>query len=142
MGELVQQQFDGIDVLQFSKADLLTPDEARKRQLWLRDQLEARSSRPTPLFHSERQLVRSDAWLQLEPLERNQMLAWAAHLGPQVLRVKGELWLSDSPDGPVSLDRVGTRIHLAPTPSRPWPSPLQRRGQLVAISHAAAPSPI
>ena len=141
VGELVQQQFDGVDLLQFSKADLLPSAEAKQRQRWLQDQLDTRPSQPTPPFHSERQLVRSDAWWQLEPLERSRVLAWAAQLGPQVLRVKGELWLSDCPDGPVSIDRVGTRIHLAATSSRPWPSPLQRRGQLVAISRAAAPSP-
>ncbi len=141
VGELVRQQFDGVDVLQFSKADLLAPAEAQRRQQWLRQQLEARSQQPAPPFHSERQLVRSDAWLQLEPLERSQVLAWAERLGPEVLRAKGELWLTDAPDGPVSFDRVGDRVSLAAAPGHPWPSPLQRRGQLVAISRATAPSP-
>ncbi len=141
VGELVHQQFEGVDVLQFTKADLLAPCEAEHRQHWLRQQLEAHSQEPTPPFHSERQLVRSDAWLQLEPLERSQLLAWATQLGPEVLRAKGELWLVDAPDGPVSFDRVGDRLSLAATPSHPWPSPLQRRGQMVAISRASAPPP-
>ena len=141
VGELIQQQFAGIDVLQFSKADLLDPAETERRQQWLRLQLERRSPRPVPPFHAERQLVRSDAWLQLEPLERSQVQAWAAQLGPDVLRAKGELWLRDAPDGPVSFDRVGDRVHLATVPSHPWPSPLRRRGQLVAISRADAPAP-
>ncbi|MEB3331947.1 MAG: GTP-binding protein, partial [Synechococcaceae cyanobacterium] len=143
VGELVQQQFAGVDVLQFSKADLLTPEEAERRQHWLRQQLEARQQggTETPPFHSERQLVRSDTWLQLGPLQRSQVLAWAAQLGPEVLRAKGELWLADAPEGPVSFDRVGDRVSLASGPCRPWPGPLQRRGQLVAISRATAPAP-
>ena len=141
VGELVQQQFNGVDVLQFSKADLLTPHEAERRQQWLRQQLEARAQQPTPPFHSERELVRSDAWLQLEPLERRRVLAWAAQLGPEVLRAKGELWLRDAPDGPVSFDHVGDRLTLAASPTRPWSRPLQRRGELVVISRASAPAP-
>jgi len=141
VGELVQQQFNGVDVLQFSKADLLTPHEAERRQQWLRQQLEARAQQPTPPFHSERELVRSDAWLQLEPLERRRVLAWAAQLGPEVLRAKGELWLRDAPDGPVSFDRVDDRVTLSPGPIRPWSRPLQRRGELVVISRASAPAP-
>jgi G3E family GTPase len=141
VGELVQQQFNGVDVLQFSKADLLTPHEAERRQQWLRQQLEARAQQPSPPFHSERELVRSDAWLQLEPLERSRVLAWAAQLGPEVLRAKGELWLSDAPDGPVSFDRVGDRLTLAASPTRPWSRPLQRRGELVVISRASAQAP-
>jgi G3E family GTPase len=113
VGELVQQQFNGVDVLQFSKADLLTPHEAERRQ----------------------------QWLQLEPLERSRVLAWAAQLGPEVLRAKGELWLSDAPDGPVSFDRVGDRLTLAASPTRPWSRPLQRRGELVVISRASAQAP-
>ena len=141
VGELIQQQFGGVDVLQFSKADLLTPAETERRQQWLRQQLKARASDPTPPFHGERHLVRSDAWLQLEPLERSQVLAWAAQLGPEVLRAKGELWLADAPDGPVRFDRAGDRVSLAAAPSRPWRAPLQRRGQLVAISRATATAP-
>jgi G3E family GTPase len=140
VGELVQQQFAGVDVLQFSKADLLAPGEAERRQQWLAQQLLARAQQPPP-FHSARQLVRSDAWLQLEPLERRQVLAWAAQLGPEVLRVKGELWLADVPDGPVRLDRAGDRLTLAAAPSRAWSRPLQRRGQLVAISRSTARAP-
>jgi G3E family GTPase len=141
VGELVQQQFEGVDVLQFSKADLLESGEVERRQHWLRQQLETRQRQPAPPFHSERQLVRSDPWLQLEPLERSQVLAWAAQLGPEVMRAKGELWLADAPDGPVAFDRVGDRVTLAVAPSHPWRSPLQRRGQLVAISRATAPAP-
>ena len=141
VGELVQQQFDGVDVLQFSKGDLLVAAEAEQRQHWLREQLQARQQQPAPPFHSERQLVRSDRWLQLEPLERSRVLAWAAQLGPEVLRAKGELWLADAPDGPVSFDRVGDRVTLAAAPSHPWRSPLQRRGQLVAISRSTATTP-
>jgi G3E family GTPase len=141
VGELVQQQFAGVDVLQFSKGDLLTPEEAERRRQWLRQKLEARAQQPPPPFHSERDLVRSDTWMQLVPLQRSQVLAWAAQLGPEVLRAKGELWLADAPDGPVSFDRVGDRVSLASGPCRSWPAPLQRRGQLVAISRATAPAP-
>lgn len=141
VGELVQQQFTGVDVLQFSKGDLLIPAEAERRQQWLRQQLAARASQPPPPFHSERHLARSDSWLQLEPLQRSQVLAWAAQLGPEVLRAKGEIWLAEAPDGPVSFDRVGDRVALAAGSSRPWPAPLRRRGQLVAISRATAAAP-
>jgi G3E family GTPase len=141
VGELVQQQFDGVDVLQFSKADLLATGEAEQRQHWLRQRLEARQQLPAPAFHSERQLVRSDPWLQFEPLERNRVLAWATQLGPEVLRTKGQLWLADAPDGPVSFDRVGDRVTLAAAPSHPWRHPLQRRGHMVAISRATASAP-
>ncbi|MEA5473564.1 GTP-binding protein [Synechococcus sp. CCY9201] len=141
VGELVQQQFDGVDLLQFSKGDLLPPGEAERRQQWLRQQLESRAQHPAPPFHSERQLVRSDAWLQLEPLERSQVLAWAAQLSPELLRAKGEVWLTDAPDGPVRFDRAGDRLTLATAPSRPWSHPLQRRGHLVAISRADAAAP-
>lgn len=115
--------------------------EAEQRQHWLRQRLEARLQLPAPAFHSERQLVRSDPWLQLEPLERNRVLAWATQLGPEVLRAKGQLWLADAPDGPVSFDRVGDRVTLAAAPSHPWRHPLQRRGHLVAISRATASAP-
>lgn len=141
VGELVQQQFHGVDLLQFSKADLLAPGEAARREQWLSQQLERRAQQPAPPFHSGRQLVRSDAWLQLEPLERSQVLAWAEQLGAEVLRAKGELWLADVPDGPVAFDRVGDRLSLAATPSRPWPAPLRRLGELVVISRATAPPP-
>jgi G3E family GTPase len=141
VGELVQQQFSGVDVLQFSKGDLLGPAETLRRQQWLSRQLETRPAQPAPPFHSERQLVRSDPWLQLEPLERGQVLAWAAQLGPEVLRAKGELWLREVGDGPVPFDRVGDRVSLAEGPSRPWPGPLQRCGRLVAISRATASAP-
>jgi G3E family GTPase len=141
VGEVVQQQFEGVDVLQFSKADLLEPVEAKRRQQWLLQQLEGLQQQPAPPSHSERQLVRSDVWLQLEALERSQVLAWAEQLGPEVLRAKGDLWLEDAPHGPVSLDVTGPRLSLAAAPSRPWPSPLQRRGQLVVISRANAAAP-
>lgn len=141
VGELVQQQFEGVDVLQFSKTDLLAAGEAQQRQQWLQQQLEARQQQPAPPIHRERQLVRSDRWLQLEPLERNRVLAWAAQLGPEVLRAKGELWLADAPDGPVPFDRVGDRVTLGDAPSHPWRHPLQRRGQLVAISRSTACAP-
>ncbi|MFM7547726.1 MAG: CobW family GTP-binding protein [Cyanobacteriota bacterium] len=141
VGELVQQQFDGVDLLQFCKGDLLATGHAEQRQHWLRQQLEMRQQQSTPPFHNERQLVRSDPWLQLEPLERSRVLAWAAQLGPEVLRAKGELWLADAPDGPVPFDRVGDRVTLAAAPSHPWRKPLQRRGQLVAISRATASAP-
>jgi G3E family GTPase len=141
VGELVRQQFEGVDLLQFSKGDLLATAEAERRQRWLRQQLEARQQEPPPPFHSERQLVRSDRWLQREPLERSQALAWAAQLGPEVLRAKGELWLADAPEGPVALDRVGERVTLAAAPNRPWRSSLQRQGHLVAISRATASAP-
>ena len=150
VGELVQQQFDGIDLLQFSKADLLPTGEAERIQQWLQRQLAIRvqhpgaqqaNQQPVPPFHSERQLARSDVWLQLEPLERAQVLAWAQQLGPEVLRAKGELWLADAPDGPVRFDRAGDRVTLADAPSHPWRRPLQRRGQLVVISRATATAP-
>lgn len=141
VGELVQQQFEGVDLLQFSKRDVLTPPEAERREQWLHQQLDARGQRTSPPFHRERQLARSDSWLQLEPLDRDQVLAWAAQLGPEVLRAKGELWLAEAPDGPVSFDRVGDRVSLAAAPSRPWSAPLQRRGQLVVISRANAQAP-
>lgn len=141
VGEVVQQQFEGVDVLQFSKADLLVPAEAERRQNWLLQQLEARQQQPAPPFHSERQLVRSDLWLQLEALERSQVLAWAEQLGPEVLRAKGDLWLADAPHGPVRLDFTGSQLSLAAAPVRPWSSPLQRRGTLVVISRADAAAP-
>jgi G3E family GTPase len=141
VGEVVQQQFEGVDVLQFSKADLLVPAEAERRQNWLLQQLEARQQQPAPPFHSERQLVRSDLWLQLEALERSQVLAWAEQLGPEVLRAKGDLWLVDAPHGPVRLDFTGSQLSLAAAPVRPWSSPLQRRGTLVVISRADAAAP-
>jgi G3E family GTPase len=141
VGELVQQQFEGVDLLQFSKRDVLTPPEAERREQWLHQQLDVRGQRTSPPFHPEQQLARSDSWLQLEPLDRDQVLAWAAQLGPEVLRAKGELWLAEAPDGPVSFDRVGDRVSLAAAPSRPWSAPLQRHGQLVVISRANAQAP-
>jgi G3E family GTPase len=141
VGEVVQQQFVGVDVLQFSKADRLAPAEVERRRQWLLQRLEARLEQPAPPFHSERQLVRSDLWLQLEALERNQVLAWAEQLGPEVLRAKGDLWLADAPHGPVPLDFTGSQLSLAAAPSRPWSSPLKRRGQLVVISRADAAAP-
>ena len=142
VGEVVQQQFEGVDLLQFSKADLLDPQEAARRQLWLRQQLEQQRHQPAPPFHSERQLARSDSWHQLEPLSRERVLAWAEQLGPEVLRAKGELWLQEVPDGPVSFDRAGDRVELSATAARPWGGPLQRRGSLVVISRATAPPPV
>jgi MFS family permease len=121
----VRQQFDGVDLLHFSKGDLLSPGKAERRQQWLCQQLETRAQHSAPPFHSERQLVRSDAWLQLEPLERRQVLAWAAQLGPEVLRAKGEVWLVDaqssleppaaaarSPGGDQSRRRAGSPLAL------------------------------
>jgi G3E family GTPase len=141
VGELVQRQCEGVDVLQFSKADQLHPGEVAERQRWFRAELERLPGREPAPFHGERQLVRSDRWRHDGPLARQQLLAWAAHLGPEVLRLKGEVWLQDCPEGPTSLDRVGDQLDLAPAPTRPWPSALQRRSQLVAISRAGASTP-
>jgi G3E family GTPase len=141
VGELVQQQFGGVDLLQFSKGDLLEPAEAQRRQQWLVQQLQTNHQRPAPPLHSERQLVRSDAWHQLEPLSRAQVLAWAEQLGSSVLRAKGELWLQEVPDGPVTFDYVGERVVLAAHPAHPWSAPIRRRGGLVVISRASAPPP-
>jgi len=141
VGELVQQQFAGVDVLQCSKADRLDPSLVVERRRWLEERLAALSQQPLPPVHEERQLARSDCWLQQAPISRAQLQAWAARLPPEVLRVKGEVWLADTPEGPVRFDRVGDRIALECAPQYPWPSSLERRGQLVAISRATAPSP-
>ncbi len=141
VGELVQQQFEGVDVLQFSKLDRLNPVMAQQRQDWLRQRLEEQRQRPSPPFHEERQLVRSDLWWQLEPLARQQVVDWSEQLGPEVLRAKGEVWLEDVADGPVSLDRIGNRLEMPTQACRPWSAPLQRRGRLIAISRATAPAP-
>ena len=141
VGDLVQQQFAGVDVLQFSKGDRLDAATVATRQAWLQEQLAARTAQPAPPIHNERLLVRSDTWLQLEPLRRDQVQAWAARLGPEVLRAKGEFWLQEVPEGPVTFDCVGPRLELALQASRPWSAPLRRQGQVIAISRATAPTP-
>jgi|688.fasta_scaffold00246_7 G3E family GTPase len=141
VGDLVRQQFDSVDVLQFSKADRLAPELAVQRRAWLTERLAARGMEPLPPFHAERELVRSDRWQQPRPLTRPVLEAWAQRLSPMVLRVKGEVWLHDCPEGPVALDRVGGRLELATGPERPWRSALQRSSRLIAISHAGATAP-
>lgn len=140
VGQLVQQQFDGVDLLQFTKADRIDPARAAESRRWLTEQLAARRPGPALPVHEERRLVRSESWLQLQPLPLQQLLAWARQLGPEVLRLKGEVWLEERPEGPVPLDRAGDQLELADGPRWPWPSPLQRRGRLVAISRADAPA--
>lgn len=149
VGELVQQQFEGVDLLEISKADLLDAATARERHRWLQQALATLQGAPSnatsppllPPVHGERQLARSDCWIQTQPLSRAAVIRWGSQLGPEVLRLKGELWLSEHPEGPVRLDRCGSQLDLATTPSGPWPSTLLRRGRLVAISRAGAPEP-
>lgn len=141
VGDLVRQQFEAVDVLQFSKADRLGPELAAQRRGWLAERLACRAPEPLPPFHDERELVRSDRWQQPRPLSRPALEAWAQRLGPEVLRVKGEVWLHDCPEGPVALDRVGERLELAAAPGRPWRSALQRSSRLIAISRAGAAAP-
>ena len=80
--------------------------------------------------------MRSDSWRQTRPLGREALLRWMEGLGPEVLRLKGEVWLVERPEGPVRLDRCGRQLRLADDPPQLWPSSLGRVGRLVAIRRA------
>ena len=72
---------------------------ARQRQ-WLRSQLEGRPGGAAPATADDPRLARGDHWLQERPLSREALGRWAAALGPEVLRLKGEVWLREHPEGP------------------------------------------
>ena len=141
VGDLVQRQFEGVDGLRISKADRLDAATAEQRQQWLRDQLERLPGGSAPALADVRQLAREDHWLQERPLSRQELLRWAGALGPEVLRLKGEVWLQEHPEGPVRLDGSGALVDLAEEPNGPWPSSLRRQGRLVVISRAEANAP-
>lgn len=141
VGDLVQRQFEGVDGLQISKADRLDAATAEQRQRWLRDALERLPGGPIPVMEDVPLLARGDHWLQERPLSREQLLRWAGTLGSEVLRLKGEVWLQEHPEGPVRLDGGGDWLDLAEAPSGPWPSSLRRQGRLVVISRAGADAP-
>ena len=141
VGDLVQRQFQGVDWLQLSKADRLDAATAERRRQWLRRQLERLSGGAAPATADDPRLARGDHWLQERPLSREELGRWAAALGPEVLRLKGEVWLREHPEGPVRVDGGGGRLELAEAPSGPWPSSLRRQGRLVVISRAGAEAP-
>ncbi len=141
VGELVQRQFQGVDGLRLSKADRLEAVTAERRKAWLRRQLEELSSGSAPAAWDDPRLARTDHWLQERPLGREELLRWAAGLGPEVLRLKGEVWLREHPEGPVPVDGGGGPLELAEAPSGPWSSSLERQGRLVVISRAGAEPP-
>ena len=141
VGDLVQRQFQGVDWLQLSKADRLPAATAERQRQWLRSQLEGRPGGAAPATADDPRLARGDHWLQERPLSREALGRWAAALGPEVLRLKGEVWLREHPEGPVRVDGGGGRLELAEAPSCPWPSSLRRQGRLVVISRAGAEPP-
>jgi G3E family GTPase len=141
VGDLVQRQFQGVDWLQLSKADRLDAATAERRRQWLRRQLERLSGGAAPATADDPRLARGDHWLQERPLSREELGRWAAALGPEVLRLKGEVWLREHPEGPVRVDGGGGQLELAEAPSGPWPSSLRRQGRLVVISRAGAEPP-
>ena len=141
VGDLVQRQFQGVDWLQLSKADRLPAATAERQRQWLRRQLEGRPGGAAPATADDPRLARGDHWLQERPLSREELGRWAAALGPEVLRLKGEVWLREHPEGPVRVDGSGGRLELAEAPSGPWPSSLRRQGRLVVISRAGAEPP-
>lgn len=137
VGDLVRRQFAGVDWLQLSKADQLAADEAERQRRWLRQVLaEQGAASPIPEVLEAPQLVRSDSWRQTRPLGREALLRWMEGLGPEVLRLKGEVWLVERSEGPVRLDRCGRQLRLADDPPQLWPSSLGRVGRLVAIRRA------
>lgn len=141
VGELVQRQFQGVEELIISKVDRLDAATAEQRRRWLRQALERLAGRPAPAMDDAPGWARTDHWLQEWPLSRTRLLRWASALGPEVLRLKGEVWLTDHPEGPVPVDGQGGKLELAGAPSGPWPSSLQRRGRLVAISRSGSDAP-
>lgn len=158
VGEVVRRQFQGVDWLQLSKVDRLDGDTATRRREWLRRQLEGMSPTVGPAMAAETQLARADHWLQDRPLRREDLRRWAEGLGPEVWRVKGEVWLREHPEGPVRLDgwggdrqraddnaggdsAWGPRVELAERATGPWPSSRGPGGRLVVISRAGAEAP-
>jgi G3E family GTPase len=141
VGDLVQRQFQGVDWLQLSKADRLPAATAERQRQWLRRQLEGRPGGAAPATADDPRLARGDHWLQERPLSREELGRWAAALGSEVLRLKGEVWLREHPEGPVRVDGSGGRLELAEAPSGSWPSSLRRQGRLVVISRAGAEPP-
>ncbi len=142
VGELVQRQFRGVDWLQLSKADRLDAATVAQRRQWLRRQLERLPGGSAPATQDDPELARSDHWRQDRPLSVEKLRRWAADLGPEMLRLKGEVWLTEHPQGPVRVDACGGQLDLAEGPSRPWPSSLRRQGRLVLIRRAGTGPPI
>jgi G3E family GTPase len=141
VGELVQRQFQGVDWLRLSKADRLDAATAERRRQWLRQQLERLPGGSAVATENDPNLARADHWRQERPLSREELRRWAATLGREVLRLKGEVWLKEHPEGPVRVDGSGGALELAEGPSGPWPSSLRRQGRLVVISRAGAEPP-
>ncbi len=141
VGDLVQRQFQGVEGLRLSKADRLEAATAERRKEWLRRQLEDLSRGAAPAAWDDPRLARTDHWLQEMPLGREELLRWAAGLGPEVLRLKGEIWLREHPEGPVRVDGSGGPLELAESTSESGASSLGRQGRLVVISRAGAPPP-
>lgn len=140
VGDLVQRQFEGVDLILPTKTDRLDPGELTQRQQWLQQRLRARQpgERPAPLVPGADALARSESWQQQAPLSRQALLQWLASLTDDLLRLKGEVWLQEQPSGPLRLDRVGERVQLDSAPHRPWRSNEARCGRLVAIRRSDA----
>jgi G3E family GTPase len=141
VGELVQRQFRGVDWLQLSKADRLDAATYAQRRQWLRRQMETLPGASVPATRDDSALARSDHWRQDRPLSREELRRWAADLGPEMLRLKGEVWLKEHPEGPVLVDACDGQLELAEGPSGPWPSSLRRQGRLVLIRRAGTGPP-
>ncbi|MFN9645541.1 MAG: CobW family GTP-binding protein [Cyanobacteriota bacterium] len=141
VGELVQRQFQGVDDVRLSKADRLEAATAAERQRWLRQALERLPAGSAPALDAASPWAQTHQWRQERPLSRERLLCWGAALGPDVLRLKGEVWLEDHPEGPVRVDGHGGQLELEADPADPWPSSLRRQGRLVVISRAGAAAP-
>jgi len=141
VGDLVQRQFQGVDWLQLSKVDRLDAVTAEHRRQWLLHAVAQHPGGSPPAMQDNPGLARCDHWLQEQPLAREELLHWAERLSPEVLRLKGEVWLKEHPEGPVRLDGGGSWFDLAGAPVGPWPSSLRRQGRLVVISRTGAVAP-
>lgn len=140
VGDLVQRQFEGVDLIVPTKVDRLDPAEVERRQRWLQEHLKSLRSckEPAPFHPGAEALVESECWQRQHPIPRQVLLQWLASIDPALLRLKGEVWLEEQPGGPLRLDRVGERVQLDQSPQRPWREGESRCSRLVAIRRSGS----
>ena len=104
VGQHVLRQLAVADEILLSKTDLVSLDEVRDTQAWIREKSEKVSveyagTQRHPEFYT-------DSLITSEPVSRSALESWLDELDDSVIRVKGFVYLSDDPDHEYLVQRV------------------------------------
>lgn len=157
IGQLVTQQLAAAQILVLNKIDLVDDATAAQTRAWLEQQspdafvvTTTDSDVPPELLfgrtpidpsaptdqpdHSHSTMPAFRTWTveRSEPMDRSELDALMAELGDDVARAKGLVWLTEGPDRPAVLQRVGRRWTVRRFPA--WPAEPATRIVVIAVA--------